>query len=136
MRIPPPNPLTTVCTWIAAIFIAVREGAAKTPNFQWLADAMSGWWSYLPVGVLTLAASVYVVRLWLPKKQPPKEPDATPEAAKLGSTGLVMDDSGVAENFVISGQHLGVHMKRGGVLRNGMILGGFTIGDPPKQGDS
>ncbi|MDP2009077.1 MAG: hypothetical protein Q8K11_02760 [Phenylobacterium sp.] len=59
---PPPNPLTTVSVWIAAIFIALREGAAMTPSLAGLAAAMGGAWSYLPLAVLILAAVVYLMR--------------------------------------------------------------------------
>jgi hypothetical protein len=70
MRIPPPNPLTTVCTWIAAIFIAIRAGA-ETAGALNLVRAMSGGWSYLPIGVLTLAAAVYLINL-IRAQLPPK----------------------------------------------------------------
>jgi len=64
MRIPPPNPLTVVTVWIAAIFIAVREGAEKTHVLPVLVSAMSGWLSFFPLAVLVLAAIVYLARLF------------------------------------------------------------------------
>lgn len=71
MRIPPPNPLTTVSVWIAAIFMGLREGADKAGVFPGLVAAMSGAWSYLPIGVLALAALIYVVRMFLPERPHP-----------------------------------------------------------------
>ena len=70
MRLPPPNPLTTVSVWIAAVFIAVREGADKTNVLPGLVRAMSGTFSYLPLGVLLLAAVVYLVNLWRAQRAP------------------------------------------------------------------
>ncbi|MDP3853123.1 hypothetical protein [Phenylobacterium sp.] len=140
MRIPPPNPLTTTCTWIAAVFIAVREGAASTTSLEWLAEAMSGWWSYLPLAVLSLAAVVYLARLALPSKErPAKAPEASPEPASQRRTGVLMDEGGLAEGFVVTGQDVGVHMKRGGTMRNAIIFGGdsgIVLGDRPKEEDT
>ena len=67
-RLPPPNPLTTICVWIAAIFIAIREGAEKTHVLPGLVSAMSGVWSYLPLAVLVFAAAVYLVNLFRPHR--------------------------------------------------------------------
>jgi hypothetical protein len=90
MRIPPPNPLTTVSVWIAAIFIAVREGAAKAPQTSGFAEQIGGAWSYLPLGVMALAAVVYLVRLVI-ANQPEKSRSAigaTPAASPALSAPL------------------------------------------------
>lgn len=70
MRLSPPDPLTIICTWIAAIYMAVREGAERIPRLSGLAESMGGAWSYLPLGVLTLAATVYLARMVLPQPAP------------------------------------------------------------------
>lgn len=68
---PPPNPLTTVSVWIAALFMAIREGADAAGVFPAMVEAMSGAWSYLPLGVLVFSAIVYIVRTFLPERPKP-----------------------------------------------------------------
>jgi hypothetical protein len=83
--LPPPNPLTVVCIWIAAIFIALREAAQKAQIFPGLVQAMSGVWSFLPLGVLVLSAAVYLVN-WLR----PHHGRATRAALELRTSGTAL----------------------------------------------
>ena len=92
MRIPPADAFTTTNVWIAAIFIAIREGASTTGVLPGLVRAMSGVWSYLPIGVLTMAALLYLYRaLRAPRKpvvRPAPVPAPTPAPPKPPSPPL------------------------------------------------
>lgn len=41
----------------------------------------------------------------------------------------------MAENLYVTGEDVGVHIRRGGTLRNSVIWGGVQVGDPPRDGN-
>ena len=62
MRLPSPDPLTIVCLYVAAIFMALKEGVGKVPAMRGLDVALGGSWSYFPVAILSFAAAVYIYK--------------------------------------------------------------------------
>lgn len=64
MGLPPPDPLTTACVYIAAIFMAVQQGLKGAPDFvarTRFPDLNSGAWNYLPLVLLTAGLLVWFV---------------------------------------------------------------------------
>lgn len=56
MRLPPPDPLTTACVYIAALFMAVQQGLKGAPDFvarTRFPDLNAGVWNYLPLLLLS-----------------------------------------------------------------------------------
>lgn len=59
----PPDQLSTVLIWIAAIFVAVREGVERWPAARLALPGMSaGWLNFAPMALLVIAAVVTMVR--------------------------------------------------------------------------
>jgi hypothetical protein len=58
MRLQPPDQLSTVLIWVAAIFMAIREGIAQVAIQSHRAPVidLSGYWAFLPLALLLAAA--------------------------------------------------------------------------------
>lgn len=63
MRLQPPGQLSITLIWIAAIFIAFKEGVEQWPAAREALPGMStGWLNFVPLGLLVFAAIVMMVR--------------------------------------------------------------------------
>lgn len=63
MRLQPPDQLSITLIWIAAIFIAFKEGVERWPAAREALPGMStGWLNFVPLGLLVFAAIVTMVR--------------------------------------------------------------------------
>lgn len=81
MRLQPPDSLSTLLIWVAAIFMAVREGfdQAATAGGAPLVD-LSGVWSFAPLALLAVAAVRQLVR---GQHAPPTQAGSVPPAPQL-----------------------------------------------------
>lgn len=64
-QLPQPNPLTTICIYIAGIFIALQQASKSSPNFveaAGLPNLTAGAWNFLPLFVLTLGGLIWIYR--------------------------------------------------------------------------
>ena len=64
MRLPPPDPLSIILLYLAAIVMALKEALAPGSALAAKAPAltMAGVWSYVPAILLCIAAVVWIAR--------------------------------------------------------------------------
>jgi hypothetical protein len=64
MRFPPPDPLSTILLYLGAIIMALTAALAPgTPLAKTIpAATMNGVWPFVPLGLMTIAAIIWIVR--------------------------------------------------------------------------
>lgn len=89
-QLPQPNPLTTICIYIAGIFIAIQEAtrpAADGTTPDWFPNLTIGAWNYLPLIVLVLGGLVWLYR-GLRDARPAARPVAVPTSPQRAQNRL------------------------------------------------
>ena len=76
MRLPPPDPLSTILLYLAAIIMALREALAPGTPLSKAAPSltMGSVWPYVPLALVSAAAVVWIVRGLKKSSAPPQMP--------------------------------------------------------------
>ncbi len=98
MHLPPPDPLSIIVLYIAAIIMAANQALSASPGItaKFPALKMGGMWNYVPAALLTLVFLIWLFRAAMPAMSAPissalGRPPGVPSSAMRGDRVYVPD---------------------------------------------